>query len=323
MTPENLALRRTGLGGSDIAAIVGESPYRTAIDVWLDKRGEGDDFEGNERTRWGNLLEPVVADEYARREGCAVSIVSPTTWRHPDRPWQLGSPDRVCTPEPWALGAIAADDWPRARGAAWGLEIKTHGARAGARYEDGLPPWIELQARWYQSLLDLTRYDVAALIDTADMRIYRPERDRELEDYLLEEAEHWWTRHIVEGVVPEPDGSVGFRSYLRTRYSAHGEQIVEGDDAVADALERYKAASTQISALEKDRELDAQIIQAAIGDSLGVRAGDRSATWRSQRTGPNYSKVAEELAEEHNVSDDVLEALKDAWRGSTRVLRVK
>ena len=67
---EWLRLRRNGIGGSDAAAIMGLSPWRTAMDVWLEKTGEFTrDDEENEQMYWGTVLEAVVAEEFTRRTG--------------------------------------------------------------------------------------------------------------------------------------------------------------------------------------------------------------------------------------------------------------
>ncbi|MDP3766551.1 MAG: YqaJ viral recombinase family protein, partial [Dehalococcoidia bacterium] len=65
-----LAARRAGIGGTDAAAILGLSPFRTPLDVYLDKTGAAQD----ERTetqpmRWGKALEPVIAEAVEERIG--------------------------------------------------------------------------------------------------------------------------------------------------------------------------------------------------------------------------------------------------------------
>ena len=52
--------RQRYIGGSDVAAIAGLSPYRTALDVYAEKKGLAAPFEGNEFTYWGKELEDVV-----------------------------------------------------------------------------------------------------------------------------------------------------------------------------------------------------------------------------------------------------------------------
>ena len=64
---EWLAFRRTGIGGSDMSAIMDMNPYRDAVAVWMDKTGRTEpDTEGNQYTYWGTKLEALVADEFAK-----------------------------------------------------------------------------------------------------------------------------------------------------------------------------------------------------------------------------------------------------------------
>jgi predicted phage-related endonuclease len=67
--PDWLEARRNGIGGSDAAAICGLDPCRSAFELLLDKtRVVVDDDRAGEAAQWGRLLEPVIADEVARRE---------------------------------------------------------------------------------------------------------------------------------------------------------------------------------------------------------------------------------------------------------------
>jgi putative phage-type endonuclease len=62
-----LAWRRKGLGSSDAPVLMGESPWRTLFELWLDKTGqikEEDRFKGNWATRRGQELEPEVRKWY-------------------------------------------------------------------------------------------------------------------------------------------------------------------------------------------------------------------------------------------------------------------
>ncbi len=61
--------RRSLLGGSEAAAVLGLNPYSTDFDVWDRKVNEAPEFEGNSATRWGHLLEPLVVSEMAREDG--------------------------------------------------------------------------------------------------------------------------------------------------------------------------------------------------------------------------------------------------------------
>ena len=68
--------RMAGIGGSDAAAVMGLSKWKTPLDVFLEKRGEiATDFVDSEPMKWGRLLEPVVRQEYAERSGEVVRLV--------------------------------------------------------------------------------------------------------------------------------------------------------------------------------------------------------------------------------------------------------
>ena len=66
---EWLRERKNYLGGSDLGAIAGLNPYRTALDVYLDKTSDDIREETNAAMRWGNLLEDVVAKAYSEDTG--------------------------------------------------------------------------------------------------------------------------------------------------------------------------------------------------------------------------------------------------------------
>jgi len=76
-----LEMRRTGLGGSDAAAALGLNRYSSPYKLFCEKLGLVPDFVGNERTRWGKLLEDVVANEAARRLGADTVLIPTAMYR--------------------------------------------------------------------------------------------------------------------------------------------------------------------------------------------------------------------------------------------------
>ena len=91
---EWLAYRRQGLGGSDAAAVLGISPFRTAVDLYYDKRNLPiEDDEGN----WvamevGNLLEDLVARIFAKKTELKI-YRRKCMFQHPAHPWMLADLD--------------------------------------------------------------------------------------------------------------------------------------------------------------------------------------------------------------------------------------
>ena len=57
---EWLKYRKRGLGGSDAGAVCGLNPYRTAMQVWQDKRTDSTEDIDNEAMRQGREFEDYV-----------------------------------------------------------------------------------------------------------------------------------------------------------------------------------------------------------------------------------------------------------------------
>ena len=97
-----LAGRKKGIGGSDVAAILGFSPYKSPYQLWLDKTGRSERKESqNESAHFGNLLEDVVAKEFSRRSGMKVQrVTQQLTLENIGESWAIGNIDRaVVNPE--------------------------------------------------------------------------------------------------------------------------------------------------------------------------------------------------------------------------------
>src|SRR6267142_5704216 len=90
-------VRRSGVGGSDVAAILGLSPWKSAMDVWLEKKGlleETSDPNREFLLELGTQLEPVIARLYERETKAKLVLPFPAQWRHKQRDILIGSPDR-------------------------------------------------------------------------------------------------------------------------------------------------------------------------------------------------------------------------------------
>lgn len=94
---EWLEERRSGIGASETAAVLGLSPWRSPHDVWRAKvYGETDDRIGKlRRVRFGNAFEDYVANAYAQLTGrTLINHGRHTIFRHPDYPWLTATLDR-------------------------------------------------------------------------------------------------------------------------------------------------------------------------------------------------------------------------------------
>lgn len=314
--------RLAGIGGSDASAVVHEHPTKTAIDVWLERRTGASDFQDNDRTVVGRMLESSVlrwfenGGEEWPRSGAPFVIGKPPTVYHRDRPWQRGSADGLIY-EPEQVATIAPpnsvmrtiiDTRSKSRDMQLclsplvpvaGVEIKTHGWFASRAYEfteEGapvsVPPDKRIQVAWYQELYDLDVFYLVALVDTHLRKTYVIERDRDLGATLLEECERFWRVNVVGGAQPEPDGSESYKAYLRTRFAKHNAELVASTPEIDAAATRLLEVKRAQKAAEDEREKLEQVIKSFIGESAGVKTALGSITWKSQASGKLRDKEA-------------------------------
>lgn len=93
---EWLEQRSQIIGASDVAAILGENPFRTNIDVWMDKTGRGNFDADADHLRFGRDVEGAIANLYETRTKRPVRDLGATMVQiHPDIPWLGATLDRL------------------------------------------------------------------------------------------------------------------------------------------------------------------------------------------------------------------------------------
>ena len=86
------------IGGSDIAAIMGQSRWKTPYRLWAEKTGkiEMPDLSNVESVEMGTRLEQFVADLFSEKTGKTVRK-APKSYSHPDYPYLVAHVDRLIT----------------------------------------------------------------------------------------------------------------------------------------------------------------------------------------------------------------------------------
>ena len=162
-----LATRRQGIGGSDIAAIIGVSQFKTALDVYLSKTTDQPEQQG-EHLYWGHALENPIIDRFVRDTGANV-IRQPEMRHHPQHQWAIANADALIVDGAGNPQAI--------------LEIKTASAYKTKDWGsdgDNVPIEYIAQVQWYMEIFNVDCAHIAVLIGGRDYRQYTIERDREL-----------------------------------------------------------------------------------------------------------------------------------------------
>ena len=285
-----LAQRQRGIGGSDVAAILGLSPWTTPLDVYLQKTGPVVDRDLGEPAYWGTVLEGVVADEYSKRaERPIIEVRATLHAAHAD--WMLANIDR-------AVGHFARVEAGRLVGADGLLECKTASAFKASDWgrgddEDAVPVHYAAQCMWYLAVTGQEWIDVACLIGGQRFVQKRVVRDEETIAAIVERCSAFWHGCVVQRKAPEPTSS---RDVI-TLYPEDNGQAVEAGEAELAAYSEALALRQQIEALEAELEQRTETLKVAIGERAALTLDGRQlVTWKAAKasTKTDWKVIAEQ-----------------------------
>jgi putative phage-type endonuclease len=275
-----LGARKKGLGGSDIAAIMGLNKYKGPFDVWLEKTGrEARTVEGDAVT-WGVHLEDPIAEFYrARNDVKFVRLTNPLAV-HSKYPFLLASPDRILYP----------------RSLKEGLEIKTAGLRMAHKWgdegSDDIPEEYLMQCHHYLTVLDFEAWHVAALIGGQDYREYVVARDKEISESIVHIANDFWEKYVMEDRAPPLDTSEGCKRFLDRFRKTSGAILEASDPEAVQKLEALRNIAHAQRALHREYAQAQHEVMALIGDADGVKWGEHKVLWKHQKGMVSWKKVA-------------------------------
>jgi putative phage-type endonuclease len=280
LSPQQLAARKKGVGGSDVATILGLNPYKTALELYAEKRGEVEphDLSENEAVEAGIVLEDAIADLAARRmskrDGGEVKLRRCNrTISNPKYPWLTVNIDRDVV------------------GQERGVEIKNVGAWAagswGAPGTDEVPEYYLPQPHTYMIVKEYPVWTVAGYFGGADLRLYEVARDREFHELILDATRDFW-QHVVEGRPPAFDvGHPNALKALRRLYpgtdgtKVYADTATEHWYAVYQDSEKFANAYASAAALAKNHLLHtmktAAMLEFADGSVLTRKEVERKA----------------------------------------------
>jgi putative phage-type endonuclease len=275
--------RPWGVGGSDIGAIVGLSPYKTVVDVWLEKTGSSTRSRGSRHVaqRLGSYLEPFVVEEYERLSGNSCEAYD-RPLLHPQYPELFGHVDRIATVTSVPAGPTAESGCFAKRVV---LECKTSSAfrtsEWGPAWSDQVPAEYLVQCLWYLGLSGLEEAHLAVLLGNTELRTYRIARDEALERYLFEYAHRFWVDHVLSGVPPEPVTREGVESL----HPKHTPGLTkEADEALLGDLARYAQLSQEICSAKSELERLKDRLAVAMGPAESLSFGGKTlASWRNSK----------------------------------------
>lgn len=256
-----LERRKSGIGGSDVAAVLGVSKWKTPYQLWLDKTSDTVTEKESELLHFGQVLEQVIADEYARRNNVKV-LRRNQMYRHGAHPELIANIDR------YVVGGKI-------------LECKTCNAYASSKFGEGgdeVPDEYLLQVQHYMHITGYHSADLAVLIGGNEYRQFSLKYDAELALYAADKCVEFWQNYVLTKTPPPAT----VRDDLGAYYNAVSGATVVATEEIAALLEEYK----RLKGIEKDAKNDLDAISAQVklfaGENEIITSADGAtlATWK-------------------------------------------
>lgn len=273
---EWLERRRSGIGGSDVAPILGLSRWKTPRDIWLSKIDTAVDIEDRPTVQQliGTALEEHVLRLYSEQTGRTVRR-SHQLLRDPDHPCLVANLD--------------------ARAAGRVIEIKTarNSDDWGDPGSDDVPQDYWLQVQHYLQVTRVPVCDVAVLFlnqSEPDVAVYEIPRSDQYAEVVAELVD-WWNRHVVAGAEPAP---VTGQDCSRRWPRSNGAEAIATHEVLI-AIEELRGLKAALKAMEDRKDHLETVIKSTMGEAEKLhQSGTVLATWKSSETSRLDSKLVRE-----------------------------
>lgn len=267
-TPEWLDWRDKGIGGSEIAAIVGASKWATALSVWAKKVGfDKGQLEENPNMEWGHRLENAVTDKWLDMHPEYSLEIRGPVFERTDMPWMRASLDNI----------VKAPD-----GRFDALECKTAGSSDdwfGPSGEETVPEAYMWQAVWQMAVTGIRAVHLSVLVmgRSREWLERTVDWDDKFIGYAIAKGREFWA--LVESGESPPLSSVNpdaDADALKSIYPGveDGLTAETGSDGEAE-LEMLIALEAQKEDIEKQIEARKNHFKARMGEAKTCTANGR------------------------------------------------
>ena len=267
-----LDVRKGGIGSSDAAAAVGLNPYKSPLELWLEKTGRSQDAGtpvGFDDPRyWGTLLEPYVATAYQQQTERRVRKVN-AVLQHPAFPFMLANIDRE---------VIGCPDVQI-------LECKTAGEFGARLWREGVPEYVQVQVQHQLAVTGKDAADVAVLLCGQQLEIFRIPRDEEVIARLVVLEARFW-EYVETDTPPPADGSESSARAMRQLYPGGGDTLdFSENQPLSEVLADLQALRRELEAKGQQAEALKQTLQQAMGDASRAVFATGEVTYRRAKDG--------------------------------------
>jgi len=274
LTPEQKENRNKGIGGSDAAAVLGQSRYKTPLDIYQDKKGYSEPFNGNMNTALGDYLEDFIREMYADQKGLTLEKpASDLEMVHKDYPWMRCNLDFMSK-----YRSIVGEIKYTSNAKGWGDEGT-----------DEMPTEYLLQCAHNCIIaesffgIEYETFPCVVLIQGfggPQLKEFFYKRNPKLESLIIQKEKEFWLEHVEKDIPPAAtnikENNISVEEII--------DEAVIADETTIDLYEQHKTINKEIKAL-KDQD---EMVKAQIAQSLNEKTtlvnmeGERLVTWKPQ-----------------------------------------
>lgn len=258
--------RKQGIGGSDVASLMGLNRYGSPYEVWMQKTGRmpAPDLGDVQAVEWGNRLEDVVRRKFAEQHPELDVHEMDCTLVSKERPWAFANLDGMLTDQ---------------RGSHGILEVKTASAYRAGDWDDGPPTYYLTQVAHYMSVTGFTWAWFAVLLGGNEYREFFVQRDEEDVRTVSSYVDTFWHENVEADVPPMLVGTPGETKALLSCCPQESDEYADAyGQTILNVLELV-GVNQQIKDLTEHKRHLENDIRAAIGSNKGITTPTKKVTW--------------------------------------------
>ena len=283
-----LRMRKIGLGGSDCAAAVGLSRWKSPFQLWSEKTDRIIPSKAGEAAYWGSQLESLLRAEVAKRMPEAEVRECPFFLRSKEHPYMLANLD----------GYIKNPD-----GSFSVLEIKTANAYAAVQdWESGLPIEYYAQVTHYMAVTGMQSAYVAVLLGGNTFEIQKIDRDEDMIQHIVQMEDQFWNEYMLKDIPPA--ATAKDNEFLGQLYpKAEKEKQIELPAEAMSVLTDYERATHDLTLAKEAKEEAEAKLKKYLGDAEVGTIGNYKISWKNVSTTRLDSKKVKSLLTEDQLKE--------------------
>ena len=277
---EWLELRKNGIGASEVASVIGISPWDSPFALFLRKTGQCPPIEENQAMKMGHLLEPIVVQLWEEATGfkAVKASAKDIIYQDPGHPWRIVTPDRIAyeiNPSTGKKQKVL-------------VEAKTSSMSFDP---DNLPVYYIAQCQYQMHVTGIHVCYLCWLTAGREFGYTRIEYDAEFAEWLASEVDRFWNNCVLGGEEPE---AISVADLAVKVPRSTPDKPIEADPKALEDIASLREKKAQYEALGKEIEGLQDSLKMYMEDCEAITDTDGNVlvTWKSGKDRTSFDSKA-------------------------------